>query len=351
MLFLWTMVVGSSYIYNAYQEQRQIAERAKIDAVVSYEKDLLYRTWSSQHGGTYVPITAETPPNPYLANVKERDITTPSGVRLTLINPAYMTRQVNELAKNLKMKVNSHMTSLKPIRPENAADPWETQALLAFEKGIPEVTAVVGIENQKYLRLMRPFIVEKDCLKCHAHQGYKVGEVRGGLSVTVDLRSFLHETEITTRRFLVIHSAVWGMGIFFGIIYRRQRLQKEAEIELTNKLLQEKEHEIEVQYKNLQHTNQQLKNMNAQQITQTSKLETVSLHAAEMSHEITKLLQILKDHCLPLQVELQKEKRGPALEKIIKQHDDTVEKITKTIKHFEELTRVHFDVHAKDKPS
>ena len=41
-----------------------------------------------------------TPANPHL-KLPNRDITTSGGLSLTLVNPAYMTRQVNELAMEM----------------------------------------------------------------------------------------------------------------------------------------------------------------------------------------------------------------------------------------------------------
>ena len=67
---------------------------------MAYAKDTLYRRWNTQHGGVYVPVTEDTPPNPYLRDVPERDITTPSGRQLTLLNHAYMIRQVYEMDPN-----------------------------------------------------------------------------------------------------------------------------------------------------------------------------------------------------------------------------------------------------------
>jgi hypothetical protein len=63
-------------------------EGVKIQAHITYLKDILYRRWNAMHGGVYVPVTKETQPNPYLYDIPERDITTPSGKRLTLMNPA-----------------------------------------------------------------------------------------------------------------------------------------------------------------------------------------------------------------------------------------------------------------------
>lgn len=164
---VWTIVVAASLVWNLFQIKKEILEEARIQAQVAFEKDIVYRQWNAGHGGVYVPVTEETQPNPYLSDMPERDITTPSGKRLTLMNPAYMTRKVHELAKE-KYRVLGHITSLNPIRPENAPDPWETKALQAFERGEIEISSVEEIEGKEYMRLMRPLIVEKECLKCHA---------------------------------------------------------------------------------------------------------------------------------------------------------------------------------------
>ncbi|GAG33923.1 unnamed protein product, partial [marine sediment metagenome] len=116
------------------QVKQKTLEAARIQARTAHAKDVIYRRWNAGYGGVYVPVTKKTQPNPYLSGIPERDITTPSGRTLTLINPAYMTRQVHELAKE-KYGVLGHITSLNPIRPQNAPDPWEIKALEEFERG------------------------------------------------------------------------------------------------------------------------------------------------------------------------------------------------------------------------
>ena len=37
--------------------------------------------------------------------------------------------------------------------------------------------------GEKVYRYMAPLFVEQGCLKCHAVQGYKLGDIRGGISV------------------------------------------------------------------------------------------------------------------------------------------------------------------------
>ena len=93
---VWTIAIAASLWWNIFHHKETILEEASIQAGIAYEKDIIYRLWSAGHGGVYVPVTKETQPNPYL-DVPEREIKTPSGKKLTLVNPAYMTRQVHEL--------------------------------------------------------------------------------------------------------------------------------------------------------------------------------------------------------------------------------------------------------------
>ena len=175
-----------------------------------------------------MPVTKKTPPSPYLSNIKERDIITPLGRKLTLVNPAYMTRQVHELGENLYAG-KGHITSLNPIRPENAADSWEAKALQSFEQGETEVQAIEEINGQQYLRLMRPFITEKRCLKCHEHQGYKEEDVRGGISVSVPLEPHYKIAEKAIASLIVWHILILFIGLIgiaFGTIQIRKRMKE-----------------------------------------------------------------------------------------------------------------------------
>ncbi len=159
------------------------------------------------HGGVYVPVSKATPPNPYL-EIPNRDIETDEGLRLTLMNPAYMTRQVNELAEK-QYGIHGHITSLNPIRPENAADPWETEALKAFENGVAEVSEVVDFKGAPYMRLMRSFVVEEACLKCHASQGYNLGDIRGGISVSIPMAPLWAVRNSHMANELLAHGLLW----------------------------------------------------------------------------------------------------------------------------------------------
>ena len=100
VLVAWTGVVSLSGMWNARQVKRDTLELARFQARVGYQKDVLYRRWNANRGPVYVAENQQTPPSPYLSGVPERDIVTPSGKRLTRVNPAYMTRQVHEMTED-----------------------------------------------------------------------------------------------------------------------------------------------------------------------------------------------------------------------------------------------------------
>ncbi|MEI7613665.1 MAG: response regulator [Betaproteobacteria bacterium] len=220
----WMVVVCTSLFWNWGQKESFVLDLARVEARSQFDKDLLFRRWASGHGGVYVPPTKESPPNPYLKHLPERDVTTTTGKALTLINPAYMTRQVHELAAG-QSGVQAHITSLKPLRPENAPDDWESQALRSFENGTPEMIAQENIDGAPFLRFMRPLTVEESCLKCHRDQGYAVGDIRGGISVSVPLAFYLAIAERANRQLLLWHGAIGGMGLL-ALWWLSRRLRK-----------------------------------------------------------------------------------------------------------------------------
>ncbi|MBF0186180.1 MAG: DUF3365 domain-containing protein [Magnetococcales bacterium] len=222
-LILWSLFIGGSLAWNIYNEWGQMRELAAMEARAHINKDQAFRAWASRHGGVYVPIDDRTSPNPRLAHISERDIQTPSGKKLTLMNPAYMLRQLmSEYAELYGIK--GRITSFMPLNPNNAPDEWEGKALRAFEQGVKEQLEFSNVDGKPYLRLMRPMIVSEGCLKCHGFQGYKVGDVRGGIGVALPLASYLANLRWHSTLQFGSHAAIWMLGVFAaGIIGRKSR--------------------------------------------------------------------------------------------------------------------------------
>ncbi|MCP3944876.1 MAG: DUF3365 domain-containing protein [Desulfobacteraceae bacterium] len=232
IICLWSLFIIVSWIWLTQVIQSGTIETARIEARTVFHNDLIYRQWNANHGGVYVPVSPDTPPNKYL-KTKHREIQTPDGITLTKINPAYMTRQVHVLAtKNYGYK--NHITSLNPIRPQNVPDPWETKALKLFEKGKTEVSSVEIMDKTNYLRLMRPLITGKKCLTCHAKQGYKIGNIRGGISIAIPLSPLtaIERTNIITLS--LIYGFLWIIGVagtLLGLFFLKRQIKKRHQAE------------------------------------------------------------------------------------------------------------------------
>ena len=224
-LFVWTACSAGSLLWNQKEHRENTLKIARNSALITFENDVLYRKWAARQGGVYVVTSKETPPNPYL-NVPNRDVTTSSGLSLTLVNPAYMARQVNNMTSDIHGS-HGHITSMNPIRPENKPDPWEGEALKSFEKGVQEVASLEKMEGKEYMRLMRPFVAEKSCLKCHGVQGYKEGDIRGGISVSVPMEPLWTIEKPHFMRMSLAHLFLWIMGIV-GIAMSRKSLLKQV---------------------------------------------------------------------------------------------------------------------------
>jgi diguanylate cyclase (GGDEF)-like protein len=176
------------------------------------------REWNAAHGGVYVPVTDSTQPNPWL-EPSNRDIVTDQGMALTRMTPSHMTRQIGEIVLQ-RNSILFHLTSLNPIRPDNAPTPIEKNALESFEKGADEYTAYLSGDQGTGFFYMAPLFTEKSCLRCHSVQGYREGEIRGGLSIT------LKNVPKTGIHILIMtHIALGGLGLA-GIVLLRIKLRR-----------------------------------------------------------------------------------------------------------------------------
>lgn len=234
LLGVWSVIIAALLVQDYMDTKSSSIDIAINTARAHLNKDKSFRFWGSLHGGVYVEIRKDTPPNPYLIHMKERDITTQSGRRLTLLNPEYMLRHLNDTFSEL-YGVAGHITSLKPLRPENSPDPWEVRALKQFENGADEVMETIGSKDKlSYLRLMQPLYVKPECMKCHGHQGYKVGDIRGGIGITLPMYDILRHANRQLKIHTIAFLILWLLGniiLFLG----SQKLQKNTkELALSN---------------------------------------------------------------------------------------------------------------------
>lgn len=214
----------------------QLSEMEKI-ARTSFEQIMITRTWNALHGGVYVPVTEETPPNPYLVNDPERDILSTRGKRYTKVNPAYMTRQLSALTekgRGLKFR----MVSLKPLNPSNSPDDWERSALREFEErgAAKAMTIQRQGEGVRSFRYIIPLRIEEVCLQCHGNNGYDKGDIRGGISIAIPMEGYDFIQTMKVRRVLfsmlsIAVSSIIFMGVVIFYVSRRLSTEIEKDIE------------------------------------------------------------------------------------------------------------------------
>jgi diguanylate cyclase (GGDEF)-like protein/PAS domain S-box-containing protein len=220
-IIFWSLVVGLSFHWNWQALQRQMLEIATTQGRDIFRMIEAVRLWNARHGGVYVIQSDLSPPNPYL-DVPERDPVTLSGKQLTLVNPAYMTRQLSETILE-KTGIRVHITSLKPVNPGNKADSWESVALESFERGVRE-RAEITADSARLVRYMAPLVTQQACLQCHEKIGYKVGDIRGGISVSFSAQP-IEESIAPHRRDVIIGHALALLLLSAISVYAQARLR------------------------------------------------------------------------------------------------------------------------------
>ena len=162
-------------------------------------------------------------------------------------NPALVTRELATIANREAARATFRITSDDYRQEDNAPDAFESEALrrLREEKGLSFVEAYQGT----MYRYARPLLVEQSCLQCHGDPqdaprqllekygsdkafNYKVGQVRGVISVTVPavspqdiLKSMLNPYTVV---FLLVTLV---LNIFFirSVVLRLVQLTRSAE--------------------------------------------------------------------------------------------------------------------------
>ncbi len=229
---LWTVIIGCSLAWNQHLVSEHITKHAHDEATTVINKDLAFRRWATMHGGVYVPPTETTPPNQWLT-VPKRDVITTDGDRLTLMNPAYMTRQIMGMFAD-QYGIKGHITSLMAKNPLNAPDPWERDALLRLQKGEQHVSQLAEIDGAPYYRLILPMRMEQGCLKCHADTKIPIGGLRGGISTAVPMAPHYQAAAKGMGGVGLAHGAIWlvGMvGITVISLYKHRQQERERATE------------------------------------------------------------------------------------------------------------------------
>lgn len=258
IIFIFTLIILSTTIVmiisilTSSKEQITLSKKALFQEAVAHFNTMVdTRTWNANFGGVYVETKEDFQPNPYL---KDNHIFSSDKKLLVKINPAWMTRLISEISNK-----NNHyyfkLTSLKPLNPQNIPDDFEKKALSYFELHQDEKYYSEFSANS--FHFMGALKVEESCLQCHAHQGYKIGDIRGGLRVSVPTELYTSKVNLIDKESTIFITVILITALFILVltisflnaIYKKQDIIEDLNENLEKKV-EERTLSLESMYEN-----------------------------------------------------------------------------------------------------
>lgn len=241
-IFMLFIILGTSiiiYFINISKiEYIDLSKKTlKQEAVAHYQNMINTRRWNSGHGGVYVKANSSIKPNIYL---KDNHIYSKENEVLVRINPAWMTRQISEIA-NEAGDYYYRITSTNPINPENEPDDFELEALQFFEEN-RDKKYYTKLERDTF-NFMGALKVKQSCLECHIEQGYKVDDIRGGLRVTIPTQNYNEKIKLIKGNSLYLSFSVMFISLFVsfvGVYFINSIYNRQKTIEALNSSLETK---------------------------------------------------------------------------------------------------------------
>ncbi len=210
-----SIIITVLFILISYREDKLIREEVDREARALLNQILIVRKWVAKYDGVYVDKSKETGQGYYFyfPGIKQ-EITDTNGRIYRKKNHAMVTKDLSHYSENSH---RFHITGLKLLNPDNAPDDFEKEALKRFEKGEKEVSWTEYENYHKVYRYMIPLYTEEKCLQCHESEGYKVGDVLGGISVTVPLEEA--EKAMSLNKILLVSSACVIVLLMMATLY------------------------------------------------------------------------------------------------------------------------------------
>lgn len=152
---LLIVIPATLLIWNHQRET--LFEQARVQAQTLFDMIVVTRQWVADNRGRIEPV------------------------------PAVATKELSIYAAKMT-DIRFHITSNNLVNPDNAPDEFEKLALSQFEQGKEEFSTITTYKDMgDVYRFMAPLKINAACLKCHDYQGYNIGDLRGGISVTIPL--------------------------------------------------------------------------------------------------------------------------------------------------------------------
>ncbi|MBU0482039.1 MAG: diguanylate cyclase [Proteobacteria bacterium] len=210
-------------IFGGFQARTQklLKDRLLHEARAFFQEIVQTRHWIIKENGVYVKKSPGMWINPSLADIKglKTSITDSDGNTYLLRSHAAITRKISQLGQEERL-FEINITSLNPLSQLNTPDSFEKTALTIFERGPAEFYRFEKTPSGQMFRYMAPLHTEQSCIDCHV--GYEVGDIRGGISISIPAENLKHE--ITETLIYTVVSAIALLTLLLSvIIYIAQR--------------------------------------------------------------------------------------------------------------------------------
>ena len=223
----WSLAIAFSLGISAWQMHLAIRNIATVHARQAFDKEIGFRRWNEFKDKSFTlveqPGRTTTPTDLFI----NRTIVSPSGRVISTANIANVPNRFHSPVREHD-EFGSRLTGFVPTLPENAPDAWEKLALDTFRKGQDEVVSISGNSTKEYLRLMRPLTAKRTCLKCHAAQGFRQGNIIGGLSIMLPMEIYRSSEADQLATLSAGHFLFWILGLV-GISLGTRKLNRSRE--------------------------------------------------------------------------------------------------------------------------
>lgn len=204
-----------------------IQDQLLHEARAFFQEIVQTRHWVINQKGVYIKMRPGMRPDPNLENIEglKTSLTDQDGERYVLRNHAVITRMISALAQQ-EEHFTINITSLNALNPDNQPDGFERAALEQFESGLAEYYRMENAATGPIFRFMAPLVTQQECLPCHGAQGYKVGDIRGGISISIPAQRVVGELTETRIYTSIAAVAILAM-LLSAIIYIAQHFVKD----------------------------------------------------------------------------------------------------------------------------
>ncbi len=245
VFFLTMLLVAGSFIATLNSLRRQVSRneaRAVADQVTAF------RSWIAQSGIVWVQKLV-----PGFHDYVDEQADAKGGAFYSK-NPALATRELAAVAQREGARASFRVTSDNWRKKENAPDEFEAAAIARFKED-KTLEFVEAYEGSRY-RYAQPLLLEQGCLPCHGEPknaprtvlekygsekafGYKVGQVRGVVSVTVPalgLKDVLQSLANPITAVLLAVALILNILFIRAVVVRLISLTRSAEAIAAGKL-------------------------------------------------------------------------------------------------------------------